>query len=258
MQRIPYRELSHLLQQIADAPQAGATVKQVVAYVARAFDTPYVGVTLIREEGRRFEALSPTHDVVRRAVELQHVLRDGPCVDAPAESRAVVSEHLASDPRWPRWAPQVGGLGLGSLLWSEIHCPRDRIGSLAVFASPGRAFSRDDVELAHVLSAHAGAALQHAGEIDGFTVAPDTRILIGQAQGILMNQFRLDADRAFSALRHLSHDRGASLVELAERIVSDATADDNSYMARRAARRREWLGQQLGRSGQDARPTDRP
>ena len=168
-------------------------------------------------------------------------------------SRTVVCERLAADPRWPRWAPRAAALGLGSFVAAEIHCPRDRIGLLAVFGAADRTFSRDDVELAHVLASYAGTALQAAGEIDGFTVARDPRILIGQAQGILMHQFRLDTDRAFSALRHLSHDSGISLVRLAQQIVSDATAsDDNSYMARRAARRLAWLDQQLGHPGQQA------
>ena len=252
MQRIPYRELSRFLREVA-APADTATVEEVVAYVARAFDTPYVGVTLIREGGRRFEAIGASHDAVRRAAELQHVLQDGPCVDPPVASRTEVSERLAADPRWPRWAPRAAALGLGSFVASEIHCPRDRIGLLAVFGAADRTFSRDDVELAHVLATHAGTAVQTAGEVDGFTVAPDTRILVGQAQGIVMNQFRLDADRALSALRHLSHNQGISLVRLAQQIVSDATADDdNSYMARRAARRRAWLDQQLGHPGQQA------
>lgn len=50
--------------------------------------------------------------------------------------------------------------------------------------------------------------------------ALDSRTVIGQAQGILMNQYSLDQDKAFAVMKRLSQDRNIRLAEIARRIVA--------------------------------------
>ena len=54
----------------------------------------------------------------------------------------------------------------------------------------------------------------------GMTTALDTRKLIGQAQGILMERFGIDGDRAFGFLVRQSQQRNVKLRLLAEWIVT--------------------------------------
>ena len=60
----------------------------------------------------------------------------------------------------------------------------------------------------------------------GLTTALDTRKLIGQAQGILMERLSIDADRAFEYLVRESQDRNVRLRVIAEWIVTNR--DDKS------------------------------
>jgi hypothetical protein len=66
------------------------------------------------------------------------------------------------------------------------------------------------VELTSVL-AERGAQLQQA---------LDSRIVIEQAKGILMERYRVDADAAFAILRRAARSNRIRLRDLAERVVS--------------------------------------
>ena len=50
--------------------------------------------------------------------------------------------------------------------------------------------------------------------------AIDSRNLIGQAQGILMERYRLTPGKAFAVLRRLSQDLNTKIAVLAEELVS--------------------------------------
>jgi len=77
------------------------------------------------------------------------------------------------------------------------------------------------VERARLLAAHAGSALVAAQQQENLWQAVDARKLIGQAQGMLMERFRLDTDQAFSVLLRYSQDRNLKLRTVAEQLIED-------------------------------------
>jgi GAF domain-containing protein len=209
---------------IGDTTSVHDSVEHLVRLAAHTFDTPYAGVTLIHEGGRRFETAGPTSSRVRAADELQNVLREGPCVDASAESHSVVSNDIASDERWPRWGSQAARLGFGSILSSALWTDERRIGALNIYGAPGRQFTPEEVETARVLADHAAVALHFAQRIEGLHIALDSRTLIGQAQGILMATYGIDANRAFAVLKRHSQDQNVRLVRVAQAVVDGVAA----------------------------------
>jgi AmiR/NasT family two-component response regulator len=58
-----------------------------------------------------------------------------------------------------------------------------------------------------------------ADEIAGLREALETRTVIGQAQGLLMERYRVGPDRAFAMLVHLSQTTHAKVREVAARLV---------------------------------------
>jgi AmiR/NasT family two-component response regulator len=56
---------------------------------------------------------------------------------------------------------------------------------------------------------------------DGLQTAMQTRHVIGMAQGILMQRYNLDADRAFAVLPRTSQDNNVKLHEVAKRLVDE-------------------------------------
>jgi hypothetical protein len=215
--------LVDLLSHAVESSSVAQTIDQITTYAAQTFDTPHVGVTLIRHGGSTFDTAGPTSDVVRRVDELQNQLREGPCVEASTQSRTLVSNDVASDTRWRRWGPRAADLGLRSVLSSEIHAGGRRIGALNIYGDATRDFTRDDLETAQMFTSHAGAALLVSEKLVGLTMALDSRTLIGQAQGVLMHRYRIDADRAFAILKRYSQDENVRLVLVAKRIVDEVT-----------------------------------
>ncbi|RIJ46295.1 ANTAR domain-containing protein, partial [Clavibacter phaseoli] len=76
-----------------------------------------------------------------------------------------------------------------------------------------------DRAVAEEVAVHARIALAAWDTADGLALGLASRSVIGQAQGILMERFSLDADRAFQVLRRYSQDGNVKLVEVARRVV---------------------------------------
>ena len=76
-----------------------------------------------------------------------------------------------------------------------------------------------DRAVAEEVAVHAHIALAAWDTADDLALGLASRSVIGQAQGILMERFSLDADRAFQVLRRYSQDGNVKLVEVARRVV---------------------------------------
>lgn len=212
------RALAELAVELSSAGTVVDSIELITAFAAETIGTSHAGATLLRRRGS-FETAGPTDPVVAEADRLQEELREGPCVDAAVESRVIVAQDLASDERWPRWGPRAVALGLGSVLSCEMSAGEQRIGALNVYGEAGHAFTHDDVEVSVLLAHHAAAALVAAETIQGLTAALDSRTLISQAQGVLMERYKLDGDRAFAVLRRHSQNENTRLVDVARSVV---------------------------------------
>lgn len=209
-----------LVSALAESTCMTEAVEHVVGFAVRSTGTAFGGITLIQAGGHRFETVGATHRDVERADRLQYELREGPCVDAAVEISSVHSESLADDPRWPRWGPAAAELGFQSVISAEVHGRGQRIGSLNLYGGSRTTFSPDDVDVARLFAGHGAIALTNARSEDGLLQALDTRTLIGQAQGILMERFDLEADQAFAVLRRYSQESDRRIGEIVVEIVA--------------------------------------
>lgn len=96
-------------------------------------------------------------------------------------------------------------------------------GPLNLYSLRENAFSTEDIELAGILADQSAALMAALTSEEGLREALQTRTLIGQAQGILMERFELDADQAFSVLRRFSQDSNVRLRDIAELLVRSGT-----------------------------------
>jgi AmiR/NasT family two-component response regulator len=76
------------------------------------------------------------------------------------------------------------------------------------------------------MARHAAVAMASTREQDNLWKAIDARQLIGQAQGILMERFAIDADQAFTVLRRYSQDRNLKLNVVAQRLIETRRLPD--------------------------------
>ncbi len=215
----PDQAFARLATELSESTTVDQTASQIVAFGMKTVGTQYAGITMIRGKDR-FETVGPSAEVIVTADQLQYDLREGPCVDAATASRHVLSADLANDPRWPRWGPAAAELGFRSILSAELHAGGERIGAINLYGSTVRQFSAEDADVARLFASHAAAALAAVRLREGLQNALHTRTLIGRAQGILMERFGVDADRAFAILRRYSQDGNVKLTDVARSLIA--------------------------------------
>ncbi len=105
----------------------------------------------------------------------------------------------------------------------KLYTSRDTAGELNLFAfKPERVRLAGPSNRLGVLAAHAAVVILASRRGEQLESALTTRDLIGQAKGIIMERYKIDAVRAFDMLRELSQTSNTKLVEIAQRVVHTA------------------------------------
>jgi GAF domain-containing protein len=224
-------EYAELAEQLAVSPTLPDTVDEVVDQARKQLDADAACVTLLHR-GRVWETVGASDETVAKADTWQQQLGEGPCIEAAWEQHLMTVSDLANDPRWPKWAPKAIDLGISSILAVEMHSNRGRLGALNLYWSSPRSFDDDEVATAHLFARHAAVAIAAARTHDNLVVALDARTLTGQAQGVLMTCYGIDADRAFAVLQRLSQDNNVKLRVIAEEVVRRRSLPDDSVLSR--------------------------
>ena len=204
--------------ELHEEPGVGETVDAVVQFALHAVSCTHAGVQLT-QRGGQWETITATDPLVEESDRLQAELGEGPSTDVITEHDTVLIPDTASDPRWPIWGPKVAALGLRSVLSVRLAAGGSTLGVLQLFNTEPYAFEPDDDAVAHILARHASVALANARQEASLWQAIDARRLVGQAQGILMERFDIDADKAFAVLRRYSQDNNLKLRDVAQRLI---------------------------------------
>lgn len=198
-------------------PDVDRMIQRLVGYAREATSCDDAGL-LLRNGRRGVETVGATDVRVERSDLLQKEIGEGPALRAMRDQHAVVADTRADD-RWPRWASGAARLGLRSVLSVSLPTSSGTLGSLNMYARRPRDFDRDEVADLQTFAKHASLALAEAREERGLREAIEARHRIGQAQGILMERFGIDAERAFAILRRYSRDTNIKLRMVAEQVI---------------------------------------
>ena len=148
---------------------------------------------------------------------------EGPCLTAALEEKVVVAQDLCEDGRWPRFAARAFEQGVVAVLSYQLFLNRsdgDRFGALNIYGTEPHTFDDDAIELGEVFAAHCAATLAAVIEQQGARAALQSRDLIGQAKGILMERHRLSANQAFQLLQRASQEHNIKLRDLADHVTT--------------------------------------
>ena len=178
-----------------------------------------VGISMVHHD-RRIETPAATDDACRRGDELQYELGEGPCLQSIHQQETVHSRDLRAEERWPSWSLRVADeLGFRSMLCLQLFVTRDTLGALNLYSKRVDAFDADDEATALALSAHIAVALTAAKEFESLESVVAGRTVIGQAEGMLMQRYRLTPQQAFAVLARQAQASGSRLRHVAEDIV---------------------------------------
>jgi GAF domain-containing protein len=220
------------LAQLALAVHEGATVpdtvERVLGFALAAVDCSHAAVVFVHARCR-LEVVASTDLTIEDLIATQMTSGKGPTLAMVREGvRSVMVADTHEEARWPEWASAAAATGFRSMIGVRLNTVERTIGTLNLYDSRPDHFSVADVEVAHLLARHAAIALDRASDSENFSRALDSRKLIGQAQGILMERFDLDDTHAFEVLRRYSQDSNIKLREVAQIVVETRRLPDPS------------------------------
>ena len=167
-----------------------------------------VAVTL----GGTLRVTSPD-GVADRAEQLQVELGEGPTVDAAAAAATV-----ATGP-WPRWTDAAARLGVKGAVAVPMTPGHGPAGVLTVYTTSREGFDDGRREAVEVAAALLALCLGQVRRGEHLHRGMESRTVIGQGQGLLMERYAIDAGTAFALLRRLSSTQERPLHDVAVDLV---------------------------------------
>jgi transcriptional regulator with GAF, ATPase, and Fis domain len=211
--------LSELARTLEQQPDAQLTLDAIVqAAVETVPGAEHASISVIRRR-REVETRASTDEFARAVDQAQYDSGHGPCLDALYDEATVRLPDLTAEPRWPRFVRAATGLGVGSMLAVQLFVVGDDLGALNLSSREPSAFDDESEHVALLFASHAAVAMSSAQEQALLRKAVSTRQLIGQAQGVLMERFKITDEQAFTLLVRVSQDRNRKLTAIADQLV---------------------------------------
>jgi transcriptional regulator with GAF, ATPase, and Fis domain len=225
-ERLPHGPTGKVVQrtiaELADALAGDASIADLLTTLlcASVALVPGAGCAKISViDGGRLCSIAATSQLASALDRAQQAAGQGPCLDAISARKLIRCDDLGNDGRWPRFADTATTAGVRSVL----SCPMDIRGSSAatfsLFSFRAHTFGIESEAITAVLANHAAIALVQEKQARQFKIALDSRDVIGQAKGMVMERFGVDAPRAFAMLTAISQETNTPVRDLAARLV---------------------------------------
>jgi hypothetical protein len=198
-------------------PPAEALLLLTTGAVSAIPRVDYASISILRG-GDNLETLSATDPLIDKADAIQMEFQQGPSYETVTDNDMVVSEDVRADRRWPEYGPRAADLGLLAQMAVLLTLKPNR-SALNLYARRRDVFGPDAIETAELFASHAAVVVGVANVIQSLSHAVDSRAVIGQAMGIVMERFQIDKERAFQFLVRVSSQSNVKLREVAEDIV---------------------------------------
>lgn len=165
-------------------------------------------------------------DLPRAVDAIQQEIGQGPCLDAVYEHHTVQVPDMRTDQRWPLFAQRAFEAGAGSMLAFQLFVEDDNLGALNLYAHEANAFDDESEHVGMLFASHASVAYAEVQKVEQLGRAISTRDLIGQAKGIVMERFGIDANQAFNLLTRISKDTNRKLRDIAQELIDTRVLDE--------------------------------
>lgn len=226
MDSVDLLDISRRLRAALTPADLDETLSKITAAAVEVLpEVRYASITIKHSDGR-LETVAPTDDLLCDIDAAQYELQEGPCYESAVETSYVAAPYLADDPRWPRYAPIAVSAGIQAQAGLRLFDAKASNGALNLYGDRPGAF--EDLDSVGELFQHQSAiALDYARHISQLQEAVQTRQLIGQAVGVVMERYGLDEARAFGFLTRVSQTGNTKLKVVAQRLL-DGLAEDRT------------------------------
>jgi GAF domain-containing protein len=179
----------------------------------------YAGITLADRNGT-VHSVSSTGRYPALLDKIQHVHGEGPCLSAAWEQHVIRIDDVALDERWPAYSRDaVEQTPIRSIMSFQLFAEHQTMGVLNFYAEQPNVFGDDSVELGLIVATHTALAWKLVRREEQFRSALASRDIIGQAKGMVMERFKIDAVQAFELLKRLSQNSNTPVAAVARQLV---------------------------------------
>ena len=214
------RAMHELTEHFAHPTEIDDTLMGVTESCVDLIDGVEYADVLLVEGPDAFTSIAATSPQAVEIGDFQKRFGEGPCLDAAIDNPIVMCNDLREDPRWPSFSEAAVAVGVHSLMSFQLYTHNARTGALNLFGVKPDVFTAENEAIGAMLATHAATALIADDERLQFQSALASRDIIGQAKGMIMERFDVDAVRAFELLRRLSQNSNTRLASVAEELVS--------------------------------------
>lgn len=177
---------------------------------------------------RHVTSQAASAEIARRVDALQEEIGQGPCLDAVYEQQTVRVDDMRTEQRWPEFSRRAAQAGAGSMLSFQLYVQEDNLGALNLYAHAPHAFDDESEHVGLLFAAHAAIAYSAARRELNLTRSSSSREVIGQAQGILMERYKVSAHEAFGRLVQASQHTNVKLRDVAQWLVDTGQLPQSS------------------------------
>ena len=203
-------------------------IREVVHTTHSMFDVDGAGLMLADgDQHLRSVAASDNRFTYLEDLQIRH--QEGPCIEAYDTKQLVGVEDLTKDQRWPLFSSAAVDQQVRAVLASPLPYNQDAVGVVAVMSQDSNPWSPEGelallafTDLAALLIASMMQGEQHSLLAQQLQGALDSRQVIEQAKGILMERHGLSARAAYDQLRASARAQRRKLGEVCAEVVAGA------------------------------------
>ena len=199
---------------------------QTVADLAKSVmpGDPEASITL--QDGRRRFTVVSTGPLARDLDEVQYAEHHGPCLHAASTGELTEIPDTRTEGRWPDYARRAAERGNLSSLSVPLPIDAGVTGALNIYARAADAFDEDTREAASRFGPYAAVAVGNMLDYQAaqntaqdLQLALESRAVIDQVKGILMERYKLTSDQAFQLMAGTSNRANGKLRDIADHLV---------------------------------------
>jgi hypothetical protein len=186
------------------------------------------GATAVLWRGSEPAVRAASHPDLPGLDDVQLASGRGPVLDALSGSGPASCPDTLAETRWPEYASAALRRGVRCCVTLAYRSDPDAVTLSLVGARPR---SLEPGQLAELLTAFGGAVVGNAAEYDDakrtalqLRAAAESRALVDQAKGMLMQALGCSADDALERLRQISQERNLRVTDVARTIIDSRGA----------------------------------
>jgi ANTAR domain/GAF domain len=177
------------------------------------------GITVATRAGE-VRSMAASDAMAEELDDIQRRTREGPCLTSAWEQHTIRISDMATETRWPAFCREaLRTTDARSAQSFQLFKDRESMGALNFYGDEVDAFDEESLELGLILATHTAVAWNLLLRDDQFRSALTSRDVIGQAKGMLMERYSIDAAAAFGLLRRLSQETNNPLISVAEQVI---------------------------------------